>query len=78
MVSRYLKGEGHNNAAMQQKIKSADVVRFENVLADYLGTAVSIKANAKNKGYLQISFENWVHLNDLLERQGLHKLLAEN
>lgn len=78
MVSRYLKGEGHNNAATQQKIKSADVVRFENALADYLGTAVSIKANAKNKGYLQISFENWEHLNDLLERQGLHKLLAEN
>ena len=56
---------------------NADIKRFETALADYLGTTVNIKANAKNKGYLQISFQNWEHLNDLLEKQGLHKLLDE-
>ena len=71
------RGEVATDAAPQQRAKSADVVRFENVLADYLGTPVSIKANAQNKGYLQISFQNWAHLNDLLEKQGLAKILAE-
>lgn len=80
LVSRFLAGEleASKNAAAQQKESSADVKRFENILADYLGTAVNIKANAKNKGYLQISFQNWDHLNDLLERQGLLKLFEES
>lgn len=80
LVGRFLAGELDTikNAAPQQKEPSADVKRFENILADYLGTAVNIKANAKNKGYLQISFQNWDHLNDLLERQGLLKLFEEN
>lgn len=79
LVTRYLNGEldMESNAAAQQKQKSADVKRFESVLADYLGTSVQIKANAKNKGYLQISFQDWDHLNSLLERQGLLKLFNE-
>lgn len=78
LVNAHLqRGEMATDAASQQRAKSADVVRFENVLADYLGTPVSIKTNAQNKGYLQISFQNWAHLNDLLEKQGLAKILAE-
>ena len=79
LVARFLNGElTTSNAALQQKkVENADVKRFETLLADYLGTSVSIKANAKNKGYLQISFQNWEHLNDLLEKQGLHKLFTE-
>lgn len=78
LVNRFLSGELQKNAAPQQKEKSADIARFETALADYLGTSVSIKTNAKNKGYLQISFQNWEHLNDLLEKQGLGQVLAEN
>lgn len=77
LISRFLSGELEKNAAPQQKTAHADIKRFETALADYLGTTVNIKANAKNKGYLQISFQNWEHLNDLLEKQGLHQLLAE-
>lgn len=77
LVTRFLNGELEKNAATQQKEVSGDIKRFETALADYLGTTVSIKANAKNKGYLQISFQNWEHLNDLLEKQGLGQLLAE-
>ncbi|NLW06080.1 MAG: ParB/RepB/Spo0J family partition protein [Pseudomonadaceae bacterium] len=78
LVTRFLNGELEQNAAPQRKTVSADVKRFETVLADYLGTTVSIKANNKNKGYLQISFQNWEHLNDLLEKQGLQQLFKEH
>ena len=79
LVARFLNGElnSTNAASQQKKVGNADVKRFETLLADYLGTSVSIKANAKNKGYLQISFQNWEHLNDLLEKQGLQKLFKE-
>ena len=79
LVARFLNGElnSTNAASQQKKVENADVKRFETLLADYLGTSVSIKANAKNKGYLQISFQNWEHLNDLLEKQGLQKLFKE-
>lgn len=77
LVTRFLNGELDRNSAPQQMSANADIKRFETALADYLGTTVNIKANAKNKGYLQISFQNWEHLNDLLEKQGLHKLLDE-
>lgn len=78
LVTRFLNGELEQDVAPQQKMVSADVKRFETVLADYLGTTVSIKANNKNKGYLQISFQNWEHLNDLLEKQGLQQLFKEH
>lgn len=79
LVARFLNGElnSTNAASQQKKVENADVKRFETLLADYLGTSVTIKANAKNKGYLQISFQNWEHLNDLLEKQGLQKLFKE-
>lgn len=77
LVSNFLSGELERNAAPQQRVGHVDIKRFETALADYLGTSVQIKANAKNKGYLQISFQNWEHLNDLLEKQGLHQVLAE-
>lgn len=77
LVSRFLSGELKENVAPQQKVLNVDIKRFETALADYLGTTVNIKANAKNQGYLQISFQNWEHLNDLLEKQGLHQVLAE-
>ncbi|MDO5666871.1 MAG: ParB/RepB/Spo0J family partition protein [Alcaligenaceae bacterium] len=53
------------------KERSRDVVRLEEALSDYLGTKVSIKVNAKQKGQLLIDFHDWEQLNTLLEKQGL-------
>ena len=77
LVTKYQNGEFAQNGASQQKEPSADIKRFELLLADYLGTTVNIKSNKNNKGYLQISFENWEHLNSLLEKQGLLQLFEE-
>src|SRR5690606_15878729 len=55
--------------------QNGDAKRLEEALSDYLGTRVSLKIGAKNKGQLQIDFHGWEHLNALLERQGLAKLL---
>lgn len=51
--------------------RSGDVLRLESALSDHLGTKVSLKIGAKNKGQLMIDFHGWDHLNNLLERQGL-------
>jgi ParB family chromosome partitioning protein len=51
--------------------QSGDVKRLEAALSDHLGTQVTLKIGAKNRGHLQISFHGWEHLNALLERQGL-------
>lgn len=50
---------------------SRDLVRLEESLSDHLGTKVSVKVGAKDKGQLIIDFHGWEHLNALLERQGL-------
>ena len=57
------------------KERSGDVVRLEEALSDYLGTRVSIKVNAKQKGQLLIDFHDWEQLNALLEKQGLSDVL---
>lgn len=54
---------------------SGDVKRLEEVLSDHLGTRVSLKVGAKNRGTLQIEFHGWEHLNSLLDKQGLGTLL---
>ncbi|SAH80556.1 chromosome partitioning protein ParB [Bordetella ansorpii] len=50
---------------------SRDVVRLEEALSDHLGTRVSLKIGAREKGQIVIDFHGWEHLNSLLERQGL-------
>ena len=55
--------------------QSGDVKRLEAALSDHLGTQVTLKIGAKNRGHLQISFHGWEHLNALLERQGLASLV---
>jgi ParB family chromosome partitioning protein len=58
-------------SATRSVAQSGDVKRLEEALSDHLGTKVSLKIGAKNKGQLQIDFHGWEHLNSLLERQGL-------
>ncbi|TEA70040.1 ParB/RepB/Spo0J family partition protein [Allopusillimonas ginsengisoli] len=55
--------------------QSGDAKRLEEALSDYLGTRVSLKMGARNKGQLMIDFHGWEHLNALLERQGMSGLL---
>jgi len=54
---------------------SGDVKRLEEALSDHLGTRVSLKVGAKNRGTLRIEFHGWEHLNSLLEKQGFGTLL---
>lgn len=61
--------------AVKPVAQSGDVKRLEEALSDHLGTKVSLKIGAKNKGQLQIDFHGWEHLNSLLERQGLSGLM---
>src|SRR5690606_21050670 len=56
-------------------VQNGDAKRLEEALSDHLGTRVSLKMGAKNKGQLQIDFHGWDHLNALLERQGLSGLI---
>lgn len=54
---------------------SGDARRLEEALSDRLGTRVTLKVGAKNRGTLQIEFHGWDHLNALLEKQGLSAAL---
>jgi len=60
-----------------KKEKSGDVLRFENTLSDFLGTSVELKIGKQDRGHLVISFQDWDHLQALLEKQGLADLFAE-
>lgn len=70
LVKQFMSQENQSNKS-SPKERSRDVVRLEEALSDYLGTKVSIKVNAKQKGQLLIDFHDWEQLNTLLEKQGL-------
>ncbi len=55
--------------------QSGDVKRLEEALSDHLGTKVSLKIGAKNRGQILIDFHGWEHLNALLERQGMASVI---
>ena len=54
---------------------SGDARRLEQALSDHLGTRVTLKMGAKERGQLLIDFHGWEHLNSLLERQGLSNVM---
>src|SRR5690625_338860 len=54
-----------------------DTQRFERRLCDFLGTTVQLKLTGKSKGQLRISFQDWEHLQFLLEKQGLADVIEE-
>lgn len=72
LVNDFVNGKTKDKKA---KNVNADITRLEDLLSDHLSTTVKLKVNAKNKGTLQISFNDLDHLNDLLEKQGMNKLL---
>lgn len=61
--------------ARKHAAKSGDAKRLEDALSDHLGTRVTLKMGARNKGQMLIDFHGWDHLNALLERQGMAGLL---
>ena len=71
LVKQVLIQDSQSNQKGVAKERSRDVVRLEDALSDYLGTKVSIKVNAKQKGQLLIDFHDWEQLNALLEKQGM-------
>lgn len=77
LVSRTLEeAEGKQTKAQRRApALSGDAKRLEEALSDHLGTKVSLKLGAKDKGQLMIDFHGWEHLNSLLERQGMSGLL---
>lgn len=80
IVARSLKETDENIGLKSNKNqeRSGDVTRLESALSDHLGTKVSLKIGAKNKGQLLIDFHGWDHLNTLLELQGLGAVLSTN
>ena len=59
------------------KPKLRDVTRIEDALSDALGVPVALKANARGKGSLQMSFNTWEGFNALLESLKLEEILKE-
>lgn len=81
LVSRTLldnDGQAGQTSKPNSKSPTADVQRFEKLLSEHLGTKVTVKVGAKEKGQLQIAFHGWAHLNDLLEKQGLGKVIEQD
>lgn len=79
LVNRRLRD---NDPALTRKTNAGqqaggDLKRLEDALSDHFGTPVVIKANTRAKGQLQITFQSWEHLNDLLEKQGLGAFLKQ-
>lgn len=74
LVNRFLEGKNKEN---KQNAKNTDIVRLENLISDYLSTTVKLKVNAKNKGTIQIAFNDLEHLNDLLAKQGMKEILKD-
>lgn len=80
LVARSLREADENTVSKQQGSmqRSGDVTRLESALSDHLGTKVSLKIGAKDKGQLLIDFHGWEHLNTLLELQGLGGVVNAN
>lgn len=78
LVANHLDGQAHSTKAQETASQSnGDAQRLETALSDFLGTRVRLKLRAKNRGQLLIDFHDWDHLNALLERQGLNKVLDD-
>ncbi|CAM4306035.1 ParB/RepB/Spo0J family partition protein [Kerstersia similis] len=58
-----------------RKAPSRDVLRLEEALSDQLGTKVTLKIGARERGKIVIDFHGWEHLSALLEKQGLGSVL---
>src|SRR3546814_588217 len=78
LVGRHLResDETQTRSPRGAKEPSGDVKRLQEALSDHLGTKVTLKIGAREKGQLLIDFHGWSHLNALLACQGLGCVLA--
>jgi len=79
LIGRFLRQKDQPETTSQdtKDPHRGDLKRLENALSDKLGTVVSVRVNARNKGTLAIQFHDWDHLNALLEKQGLAEVLGD-
>ena len=78
LVARQLQeSEGAARPVRSASANTGDGRRLEEALSDRLGTKVSLKMGARNRGQLMIEFHGWDHLNALLEQQGLADVLRD-
>jgi len=77
LVGRVVKNAAGVVAPTRKKGPDRDLTRLEEALSDQLGTRVTLKIGAKEKGQILIDFHGWEHLNALLERQGLAEVLND-
>jgi len=80
LIGRFLrqKEQPQSETTSEKDSIRGDLRRLETALSDKLGTAVSLRVNAKNKGTLTIQFHDWDHLNALLTKQGLSEVLTDD
>lgn len=77
LVNEFIQNNTKNQdqATTSRSRKTGDHARLEHALSDHLGTRVELTMSSRNKGVLKISFQDWEHLNALLEKQGMAGLL---
>jgi ParB family chromosome partitioning protein len=63
-----MKNKQNNKKQEVKKQKSAEVIRYENVLADKYNTKVSINHNSNYKGKIEIEYYNLDDLNRIIEQ----------
>ena len=54
-----------------KSLASRDTTRMEEALSDQLGTKVTLKAGAKDRGQIIIDFHGWEHCSSLIEKMQL-------
>ncbi|MBV2181669.1 MAG: ParB/RepB/Spo0J family partition protein [Castellaniella sp.] len=64
-------------AKAEPKPSHGDLERLEKSLSDHLATKVRIKAAARKGGQLIIEFVDWEHLDALLDRQGMGRVMDQ-
>ncbi|MFW8566135.1 ParB/RepB/Spo0J family partition protein [Orrella sp. 11846] len=74
-IVKDLLGNEETDSVKTAKKVDQDLVRLETILADRLGTMVRIKPGKGQKGRIEVNFENWEHLQGVLETLGFKEEL---
>ncbi|MDO5680829.1 MAG: ParB/RepB/Spo0J family partition protein [Pelistega sp.] len=77
LVRDALSQEDNLGKSRNNKPVNRDLERLQEKIADYLATKVSFKMIKKDRGQLIIDFNDWEHLNALLEKQGLSSVFED-
>ena len=77
LVRDALSQEENLGKSRSAKPINRDLERLQEKIADFLATKVSFKMIKKDRGQLIIDFNDWEHLNALLEKQGLSSVFED-